>query len=1302
MFTKKIALLSALTLLLAHGLNAQNNTLTTIAGNGNPVGDGVVATIASLHNPFGVAVDAAGNTYVADASNNRIRRIDAVTGIISTVAGGGNGADGTLAISASLNYPTDVEVDASGNLYIADCNNQRIRKVTAATGIISTIGGNGTAGFSNAGLGQFYTPTGLALDGAGNVYVADQANQRIRRITPAGVVSTIAGTGTPGFGGDGGAATAAAIYTPSDLTVDAAGNIFLTDQDNNRIRRIAAATGIISTVAGTGTRGYGGDGGLATAAQFSNPRSVAVDASGNLYITDFNNYRVRMITVSTGIITTVAGNGTPGITGNGGAATAAAFYNPWGIDVDASGNLYISDENGNQVRKVTMNTGIISLLAGYNPTGSSTFYTYHGFGGLATQANINAAQKPARFGGDLYFPTSATQSDVVIARVSGTTGILSQVYGVANGTGVYPNDGGLATQTNIYAADGLAMDASGNIYYAENSYHRVRRIDAVSGVVTTIMGDGTAGSSNTGMGRVNTPKGVAIDASGNVYVADFSNHRVRRVTPAGVVSSIAGTGSAGFSGDGGSATSAALNTPTDVSVDGAGNVYVLDNGNNRVRRITVSTGIITTVAGNGSMGVSGDGGLATAAALSGGGSLFVDGSGGIYLAQAGTSYGVRYVAPSTGIISPIINTNWGTGTPLTTADGANALQTGLDNSGAVFVDASGLYTTSSFRIRRMIAATGVTIATGADPNFSSCTDSVASAIPFFTTGTFNSGNVFTAQLSDASGSFANPINIGSVAGTASGSIRGTFPTNLVSGNQYQIRVVSSSPAYVGTPASQNYSLPRISALNQPAAVDLCLGASLVITAASGPSPRSFQWYNAGGILTGETGQSYTASASGQYYAYVSDNNTGCAGNTNAVGVTVRPVPAVPTITPNTAQILCAGNSLTLTRNNVSGQTYQWIQGAGTAINGATGLTYTTTPVASDSFRVVTTNSFGCRRTSAGVLVTVNARPSVTVSTSGPTNFNNGGTVTLSVPAGAASYQWSNNGTAISGATAAALVVSTSGNYTVTATNSNGCAATSAATTVSVFTVTAAVTPAAPAPVCQGGAVLLTASAATGNTYQWRMNGTPISGATAQTLTATASGSYSVVVTNSGLSATSNTVVVTVNQLPNTTITVVGTTTFCSGNTVTLNTPAGAGAYQWSNNGTAISGATAASLLVNTGGSYTLTVTSNAGCVATSAATVMTVTNCAPVVTTLAPASAVCAGGNMTVAFSSAAIFNGGNMFTAQLFGHERCFWHNTYNDWYADGDDSRRYQCDYLCGATGGNALPHPGSVFQPGTDGRG
>jgi len=338
-------------------------TITTVAGNNNInySGNNVPATSAGIGTPTGVTVDSAGNLYIADDRNAVVRKVTAATGIITTVAGNDTDAysgDNGQATSAAMYLPSSVAVDGAGNLYIADFDNYVIRKVTAATGIITTVAGNNNINYSgnnvpatSAGIG---TPSGVAIDGAGNLYIADPRNSVIREVTAAtGLITTVAGNDTDGYSGDNGAATSAAMYAPTGVAVDGAGNLYIADFNNHVIRKVTASTGIITTVAGNNNINYSGNNVPATSAGIGTPTDVAVDGAGNLYIADDRNAVVRKVTAATGLITTVAGNDTDGYSGDNGPATSAAMYLPYSVAVDGAGNLYIADFDNYVIRKVT-------------------------------------------------------------------------------------------------------------------------------------------------------------------------------------------------------------------------------------------------------------------------------------------------------------------------------------------------------------------------------------------------------------------------------------------------------------------------------------------------------------------------------------------------------------------------------------------------------------------------------------------------------------------------------------------------------------------------------------------------------------------------------------------------------------------------------------------------------------------------------------------------------------------------------------------------------------------------------------
>jgi len=353
-------------LLSANITLAQPGYISTIAGDGigGFFGDGGQALVARFYGPAGIAVDPSGNLYIADYGNDRIRKVTYATGNISTIAGSGylaptSGAyssDGGPATAADLYTPDGITLDASGNIFFADQGNNRIRMINATTGIITTVAGDSTGGYSGDGVAatasELYYPSAVAFDGAGDLYIADWENNRIRKVTMStGIISTFAGTGVPGYSGDGRPATAAKLFKPSSLAFDISGNLLITEYGNSTLRKITKATGIITTIAGTGVAGYSGDSSSSVGAQLNRPLDVKTDTAGNIYIADWDNYRVRMISSSSGLITTIAGDGTEGYI-DGVPATEAEISAADGLSLDSYGNLYISDEFNNVIREV--------------------------------------------------------------------------------------------------------------------------------------------------------------------------------------------------------------------------------------------------------------------------------------------------------------------------------------------------------------------------------------------------------------------------------------------------------------------------------------------------------------------------------------------------------------------------------------------------------------------------------------------------------------------------------------------------------------------------------------------------------------------------------------------------------------------------------------------------------------------------------------------------------------------------------------------------------------------------------------
>jgi sugar lactone lactonase YvrE len=358
--------------------HSQSQTIYTVAGNGTQgfSGDGITATQTNLFYPTTVACDDSGNFYVCDDWNQRIRKVEKATGKIVTVAGtgvAGYTSDGVSATSSELNYPVGIAiVDSLGKLYIADTYNQRIRLVNLFTGEISTVAGLGSAGYSGDGglavNAELHTPTGIAADLHGNLFIADEYNNCIRKVVDStGVITTVVGTDTSGYNGDNRTAVSAWLNQPTAVTLDRNGNIYIADQGNSRVRKVTVATGMISTIAGKDTAGFAGDGDSATRAKLWGPNGLVLDPAGNVYISDGYNNRIRFLNSVTGIISTVAGDDTAGYSGDNRSAAAARLYKPVGVALDPLGNLFIADTYNNRVREVVYSVEGVQEYHSGNP-----------------------------------------------------------------------------------------------------------------------------------------------------------------------------------------------------------------------------------------------------------------------------------------------------------------------------------------------------------------------------------------------------------------------------------------------------------------------------------------------------------------------------------------------------------------------------------------------------------------------------------------------------------------------------------------------------------------------------------------------------------------------------------------------------------------------------------------------------------------------------------------------------------------------------------------------------------------------
>ncbi len=688
-------------LLLVTTASAQS--IIGIAGGGSD--DGRPATVASLKTPYGIAVDPSGNIFIADTFAQRVRKVGGSNGLISTVAGNGSqvfSGDGGPGSLAGVDYPYAVGTDSAGNLLIADTYSARIRKVAVGSGLITTVAGSGRVDFSGDGgpatSAGLNLPKGVCVDRNGNIFIADTDNNRIRRVAAGtGVITTIAGNGSRAYSGDGGPATAAGMEADA-LAVDSAGNLYIVDSGNQRIRKVAAATGIISTIAGTGSASFSGDGGPAAAAGLRFPSSICIDSSDNIYIADKDNQRIRKLDASTGVIVTIAGNGNARSSGDGGPATMAELYVPLSIAIDPAHRLSISCLDG-KIRQISSD-GAISTVAG------SGRGAYTGDGGLALAAEFDHVS-------GINFDSAGNllicdTNDDRVRIVSATTGIISTIVGTGNGG--FSGDGGPATAAQISLPSDVEIDAQGNLYIADGyTNNRVRKVSAQTGIISTIAGNGKGEYSGDGgpatTAALQSPLSLAFDAHGDLYIADAKNDRIRKIEmSSGRISTIAGNGTKGFSGDGGPATQASLNTPNDLTFDAAGNLYIADQTNNRVRMVSAETGLISTVAGNGSRNYFGDGGPATAASLSDVSGVVISASGELYIGDYGNSR-LRKVNLQTGKISLVA----GNGSGGISGDGGPATAAGVPTHKGVALDRfDNLYISAANRVRVVFKCVAVT------------------------------------------------------------------------------------------------------------------------------------------------------------------------------------------------------------------------------------------------------------------------------------------------------------------------------------------------------------------------------------------------------------------------------------------------------------------------------------------------------------------------------------------------------------------------------------------------------------------
>lgn len=710
---------------------AAQDVISTAVGNGP---NGIPAVNANTNTPQQLAVDKSGNYYYADYYQNQVFKVSA--GIITIVAGTGvrgYSGDGGKATAAELYYPQGVAIDSVGDIYIADSQNCLVRKVTLATGIITTVAGRVTTPASGApyascgyaGDGgpadkaELNDPVGIAINQTNNdLYIAEWNNGRVRKVAggvATGIITTFAGGGGSTTAtnncqgsapyGDGGPASESYLCFAAGVAVDSTvspANVVISDTNHCVVREVIGSTGKIYQLAGTyGVCGFL-DNVAANTGRLYSPLQVQIQGAGastTVYVADYNNYRIREfpVTISGGVptpgtITTIAGDGT-GFSGDGGPATKAGVTAPTGVVLDSAGDFYISDSS-NRVRKVTKSSGFISTVVGWGPnaTGQTNYSDPVGLvnvtgTGPALYQPLGVFADPAStkvyIGGysseNVYVFNSAT------AEVSNFAG---------NGIAGFVGDGSAATNpgAEVNAPQGLAKDSSGNIYFADAGNCIVREVAASTGILSTVAGkpDSCGYSGDNGVAtsaQLNGPNGVAIDAENNLYISEFYNCSIRKVNAqTRIITTIVGSGSCGYNGDG-EATSAEINRPGGIALDGSGNLYIADQYNHRIRKVDANFGFISTIAGDGVAGYTPDG-PATAVSLYYPGGVAADANGNVFISDTDNDL-VRWVDPAGTLVTfggtPDVNGSGGNGGPATSAMLYNPNGIAQDSSGNFYI-----------------------------------------------------------------------------------------------------------------------------------------------------------------------------------------------------------------------------------------------------------------------------------------------------------------------------------------------------------------------------------------------------------------------------------------------------------------------------------------------------------------------------------------------------------------------------------------------------------------------------------------
>jgi trimeric autotransporter adhesin len=890
-----------------------SSVIQTVAGNGaqGNSGTGNQATLAELNGPQGVAVDSAGNLYIADEQNDIVEKVNAQTHVITTIAGTGvfgfNG-NGIPATSAELDAPVAVAVDSAGDVFIADDQNDMVREVSAATGLISTVAGDGGYGYNGDGIAAtsatLASPVSIALDSAGNLYIADFGNHRIREVSKAtGLISTIAGTGTAGYNGDGIAATSAELNYPDAVVLDAAGDVFISDSHNNRVREVNKSTGLISTVAGTGTAGYNGDGIAATSAELNGPGGLAIDASGNLFIADTSNVRVREVSAATGLINTVVGTGTTGYNGDNIAAGSAELSTPEGLAIDSVGNLYIADYSNWRIREVaggyavvgvsplvvnpgTQNNAVgdtvsLQVQASGLPTGDSWTYSDTGLpAGLSINTSTGLITGTITGSASTYSATvtaadgtkaSASQTFTWNVSVLSETNPGTQTNGVGDSVSLQIQDSGLPSgDTWSYSATGLPSGLS---------------ISPTTGLITGTI----TGTPNTYSASVTASDGQGASASQNFTWKVFDRPAIAAPSSASVTENFALT----FSSVSGNEI-----TVTDGSAGGNPDSMTVSASNGTLT-LGSTTGLTLTQGGYGT------------------GSFTVTGTiGNLNAALNGLTYqpNVNYVGPDTLAVSltDSVDTLTGSGNVAVTVNAvgppsiaAPSTATVSENGSLVFSPGNG----------NAISITD----NGAGSNADTATLSVSNGT--LTLGS-TIGLIFTSG-SNGSASFSVKGTVSNLNAALNG-LKYTPTANYVGSDSLSILVSDSGDSKSGSTSVAINVSPLAPAIGAPSTalvpenwfIDFSTGNNSAITLTdAGPGADSLTLSVSHGTLTlaTTTGLTFTTGSNG----LASFTATGTVANLNAAlsnGLTYTPTPAYSGSDTLAVSLTDTGDSLSASKN----------------------------------------------------------------------------------------------------------------------------------------------------------------------------------------------------------------------------------------------------------------------------------------------------------------------------------------------------------------------------------------------------